>query len=135
MNDWIPFKEGSYLVERAFLFAPDKTAVSIEDAVIDVYIDRFSIARMTGRGLVRNVHVVQLLEDHDDLDLLLDLGDEFKYLLRTPEFQGGKVFSRDTKSFLRFAPTGPLEPVQEKQFEEMVGRMSLLDREGDSVDH
>jgi hypothetical protein len=126
MSDWIPFKEGSYLVEQAFLMTPDYKAVTLEEAIIDIYLDRQNKRQMQGRGLVRNVLVVQLLEDHETIDFLLDLGDEFKYVLRNPSFKAGKVFSPDTKSLLRFAPTSPWEHIPESEFAGILSRLELL---------
>ena len=47
---------------------------------------------MSGRGFVHNLLLVELLEDHDDLDMLLDFGAEYKYRLKAPTITSGKVF-------------------------------------------
>ena len=127
MTDWIPFGEGSYLVERAFLMTRNHTTVILEDSVIEVRIDPRGKRHMDGHGLVYNLLVVRLLEEHDDLDLLLDLGDGFKYLLKDPILQAGKVFSPETKSMIRFAPSRPLEPISESQFEEISSLMTVIE--------
>jgi len=121
----IPFREGSYWVERAFLAAPDDRAAEVEEAVIDVYLDPRGNRRMNGRGFVRNVLVVEILEDHDELDLLLDLGPQFRYLLRAPRFQAGKVFEPATRSLLRFAPTASPEPLSEREFAGLLERLRV----------
>lgn len=126
MTQWIPFSEGNYLVEQAFLIAPDHKAVPLEDSVIEVFADPRGMRHMNGQGLVRNVLVVQLFEEYEDMDLLMDMGEEFKYLLRKPTLQAGKVFSPHIKSALRFTPTRALEQIPEKEFEALVSRLTLL---------
>ena len=78
MNEWIPFKEGDYIVEQAFLLAPDESAVILEDAVIRVYQDKRGQRQMNGSCRVINALLVRLLDDHNEIDLVLDLGAEFK---------------------------------------------------------
>ena len=71
-------------MERAFLVTPDKTATVIERALIKVYTGRGG-KQLSGSGLVQNILLIELLEETDDLDLILDFGGEFKYLLQTPQ--------------------------------------------------
>ncbi|MGD1972381.1 MAG: hypothetical protein PVF24_12270, partial [Desulfobacterales bacterium] len=71
MADWIPFVEGEYAVEQAFIMAPDNRAVEVEDAVIEVYAGPQGQRYLKGSGRVQNILLVELLEDADDLDLLL----------------------------------------------------------------
>ena len=40
MAQWIPFIEGEYLVDQAYLLAPDESAASLEDVIVEVYADR-----------------------------------------------------------------------------------------------
>ena len=101
MSEWIPFKEGDYIVEKAFLLAPDHSAVLLYDAAIRVFEDRRGQRQMNGSCRVINARLVKLLDDHNEIDLVLDLGAEFKYLLKDPILKGGKVFSPDVKSTLR----------------------------------
>jgi len=126
MSNWIPFVEGEYFVEMACLAAPDHTAVALENVIVEVYSDQRGNRQLKGSGRVRNILIVELLEDNDDLDLLLDLGQEFKYLLRKPELQAGKVFTPDVKSTLRFTPTGPWEQIPLDKFETLLSRLRFL---------
>lgn len=126
MANWIPFAEGEYLVEKAFIVAPDLTAVAVEGAVIEVYLDKQSQRQLKGRGRIRNILLVELLEDNDDLDLVLDLGDEFKYRITKPDLQAGKVFSPDVKSSLQFTPTAPWEQILAADFAKLVSRLKVL---------
>jgi hypothetical protein len=126
MANWIPFAEGEYLVEKAFIVAPDNTAVAVEGAVIEVYLDKQSQRQLKGRGRIRNILLVELLEDNDDLDLVLDLGDEFKYRITKPDLQAGKVFSPDVKSSVQFTPTAPWEQIPAADFAKLVSRLKVL---------
>jgi len=126
MNNWIPFAEGEYLVEQAMLVTAGHSAVMVEDVIVEVYSDQRGQRYLNGRGRVRNILMVELLEDSDDLDLLLDFGEEFKYLLRKPNLQAGKVFSPDVKSVLQFTPKNPWQKVPQTEFEDLLSRLRIL---------
>jgi hypothetical protein len=126
MDEWIPFKEGDYIVEKAFLLAPDHSAVLLDDAVIRVFQDRQGHRQMNGSCRVRNALLVKLLDDHDKIDLVLDLGAEFKYTLIDPILKGGKVFSPDVKSSLQFLPQKPWEQIPEEDFKSLYSRLNYL---------
>jgi hypothetical protein len=117
MEEWIPFREGEYIVERCYLLAPGGSFVEMEDAAISVYRGADGARRMDGQCKVENLKVVSLLDDHDSPDLLLDLGGRFKYVLRDPVLKSGKVFAPHVKSSLHFLPREPWEPVSEAEFE------------------
>jgi len=127
MTSWIPFVEGEYIVEQAFIIAPDDRAVAIENAVIEVYAAPGGGRQLKGSGRLRNILLVELLEDHDDLVLVLDLGDEFKYRLIKPELHSGKFFSPDAKSTLKFRPAAPWEQIPQADFEKLMSRLTILD--------
>jgi hypothetical protein len=126
MNNWIPFTEGEYLVEQALLVSGEDRAVSVEDVIVEVYSDQRGQRYLRGRGRVRNILMVELLEDSDDLDLLLDFGEEFKFLLKVPNLQVGKVFSPDVKSALKFTPQIPWHQIQQTEFEGILSRLHIL---------
>lgn len=126
MNNWIPFTEGEYLVEQALLVAGEDRAVSVEDVIVEVYSDQRGQRYLRGRGRVRNILMVELLEDSDDLDLLLDFGEEFKFLLKVPNLQVGKVFSPDVKSALQFTPKFPWQQIQQTEFEGILSGLHIL---------
>ena len=127
MASWIPFVEGEYIVEQAFIIAPDDRAVAVENAVIEVYAAPGGGRQLKGSGRLRNILLVELLEDHDELELILDLGDEFKYRLIKPELRSGKFFSPDAKSTLKFRPSAPWEQIAQADFEELMSRLRILD--------
>ena len=126
MNDWIFFENATYLVEKAFLVADDNTAVSLERTSIEVYTGAGGKKRLKGSGLIQNTLMVALLEESDDLDLILDLGGEFKYLMKTPKITSGKFFLPDVKSHLRFDPISPWTQISEAEFSRRVDALRLL---------
>ena len=69
----------------------------------------------------------ELLEDHDDLDMILDLGGPFKYRLETPQLTSGKVFTPNVKAVLQFSPRIPWTPLSEKEFEHLVSEIKMLE--------
>jgi len=126
MDNWIPFSDGEYLVDKALLVAGEDSAVCVEDVIVEVYSDKRGQRFLRGRGRVRNVLMVELLEDSDDLDLLLDFGEEFKFLLKVPNLQVGKVFSPDVKSALQFTPKLPWHQIQQTEFRDILSRLQIL---------
>jgi len=126
MTQWIPFAEGEYLVDQAYLLAPDNSAAALENVIIEVYSDRQGKRHLKGHCRVRNMLMIELLEDNDDLDLLLDFGDEFKYRLKAPDLNAGKVFSPAAKSTLWFAPTTVWEQIPENEFVEFLSNLRLI---------
>ena len=126
MENWIPFAEGEYLVDQALLVADNQNAVLVEDAIIEVYSDRRGQRYLKGRGRIRNILMVELLDDSDDLDLLLDLGDKYKYLLKVPNLQSGKVFSPDVKSILQFTPQTPWLQLPRDEYIRLLSRLQVL---------
>ena len=127
MANWIPFVEGEYAVEQAFITAPDNRAAAVEDVVIEVYAGPQDQRHLKGSGRVQNILLVELLEDTDDLDLILDLGDEFKYRLKNPELQSGKFFAPDAKSSLQFRPSTAWEQIPRADFEQLISRLDIID--------
>jgi hypothetical protein len=70
--------------------------------------------------------MVELLEEGQEPDLLIDLGGEFKYRMRNPRIQGGKVFASGVKSFVQFVPQSPWEQVPEADFNFLMARIRIL---------
>jgi len=129
MGEWIPFEEGRYRVERAVLLSADHTGIEVEDTVVEIIEDSQGRRRLRGRGRVRNALLVELLDGGEELDLVLDLGGEFKYRLRHPDIQGGKVFTPGVKSFIQFLPRQPWEPLSEPDFTVLMSRVRILSDE------
>ena len=126
MDNWIPFAEGEYLVEMALLVADNQAAMLVEDVIIEVYADQRGLRYLNGQGRIRNALMVELLDDSDDLDLLLDFGDDYKYLLKVPNLQSGKVFSPDVKSILKFTPRTPWQQLPQDEYNRLLSRLRIL---------
>jgi len=127
MDNWIPFVEGEYAVEQAFVIAADDRAVAIEDAFIEIYKTAQGQRHLKGSGRICNMLLVELLEEDDDLDIILDLGDEFKYRLVRPELQSGKFFVPHARSSLQFRPSEPWEPIAQPEFDLLMSRLRVLE--------
>ena len=126
MSDPIPFEDATYLVERAFVLAADKTAAVLEQAIVTIFTGKGGKKRISGSGRIHNILLVQLLEDHDDLDMMLDLGGEFKYYLTSPDIGAGKVFAPDTQSSIQFSPTSPWQKMPEAEFDQLIHQLKIL---------
>jgi hypothetical protein len=125
-DDWIALEEGRYYAVQAYLVTADGAAVALENPHIDVVTGRFGKRYLKGGCLVQNFLMIELLEDHDELDIMLDLGGEYKYLMEKPDIQGGKVFSPQVRSSLRFSPTAPWFKMPEADFEERLSQLDVL---------
>jgi hypothetical protein len=77
--------------------------------------------------MVYNLMVVELLEDDDTLDVLLDLGGDFKYYLSSPQISSGKFFAPDVKSTLQFAPKRPWQQLSADNFHETLQQLRRID--------
>ncbi len=126
MKDWIPFENATYLAEQAFLVAEDNSAALLEQTIINVYTGSGGKRSFSGTGLIRNILLVELLEENDDLDLILDFGGEFKYRLKTPDISAGKVFSPNIKSSIQFSPTAPWPQIPESEFDMFLSQLKFL---------
>ena len=126
MANWINIEEGRYVVDEAFLLTPGFAAAPIEDAMLEVYLDGSNERRARGSGMAVSMLIVELLEDHDDIDLILDLGDEFKYYVKAPLLRAGKALAPDVKSLLQFTPRGPLEKLGSVEYARIRSKLSLV---------
>jgi hypothetical protein len=133
MGHWIFIEEGTYRVDAAFLLTPGYTAVALEDTILEVYLDAGGERRARGSGFAVNLLLVELLEDYDEIDLLLDLGDEFKYLLKVPTISAGKVFSPDVKSLIHFRAQSPVQKLIGSDFLLIRSKLSLIDLPGSRI--
>jgi hypothetical protein len=126
MENWIPFAEGEYSVDQALLLAENRNAVLVENAMVEIYADLRGRRYLKGRGRIRNILMINLLESSDDLDLLLDFGAEFKYMLVRPKLQAGKVFSPDVRSVLQFVPDTPWRQLQQGEFKLLMSELRII---------
>lgn len=126
MTDWIDFEEGQYAVSRAYLASAGNHAVDLRDTVLEIYTGRFGRRQMKGYGLVENIAMVELHEDGEVLDLFLDLGGDFRFLIENPMLQAGKVFSPGVRSMVHFYPQQPWKPLSVEDFELIRQQFSLV---------
>ncbi|MFH1985504.1 MAG: hypothetical protein ABIL58_27015 [Pseudomonadota bacterium] len=120
MKQWIPFREGEYLVVRAFLVSPDNGIEPVDRAVIDIYADSTGMRQLKGSGRVENYKMVALLENHGSLDLILELGEDLIYRLPAPELTAGKVFTPGVRSMMQFKPTEPWQSMSTKDLDDLL---------------
>lgn len=126
MEDWIEFEEGQYAVSGAYLVSRENNAVRIVDPLLEIYSGRFGKRQMKGFGLVQNLALVELHEDGDEIDLLLDLGSHFRFLMENPLMQGGKVFTPNVRALLHFYPRKPWISLSAEDFESRLKRLTLI---------
>jgi hypothetical protein len=126
MEDWIPFEEGKYAVTRAVLTSAAHNAVQLAEPVLEIFTGRFGKRQLKGYALVQNTALVDLHEDGDEIDLLLDLGADYRFLMKNPLLQGGKVFSPNIRSAIHFHPRGPWHPLSVEDFEARLEALSYL---------
>jgi hypothetical protein len=77
--------------------------------------------------MASNLLVIELLEENDTLDILLDLGGDFKYHLIAPQISSGKLFVPDVKSTLQFSPQQPWRQLSADLFTKEVSALKRID--------
>jgi hypothetical protein len=127
MKQWIPFREGEYLMESAFLVNGRNAAIVVENATIDIHQDHRGLRRLKGSGRIRPFHLVEMLEDDDRVDLVLHLGEDFCFRLERPDLSAGKVFAEGVKSMMQFTPTAPWIPLTPEAFSTLKSTVTFLD--------
>ncbi|MDP4856577.1 MAG: hypothetical protein NWR42_04150 [Desulfobacterales bacterium] len=129
VKDWIPFEDGRYSVPEAFLVAAGNTAVELHNPYIEIFTGRTGKRWLKGGSLVQNFLMVELMEESDELDILLNAGEDFGFLMQSPEIQAGKVFSPSVRSSLKFMPTEPWQPLTPAEFRQLKSTMKLISPE------
>lgn len=129
MDDWVTLEEGEYYVEQAFVVAPNGSALALSEPYVEVFLDPAGRRRLVIRALAFSLQLVELMEDSDSLDVLLDLGSRFTYLLKTPFISGGKIFSPGVRSAVQITPASRWEAIPRNTFETRIADLQLL--EGD----
>jgi hypothetical protein len=129
VKDWIPFEDGRYSVPEAFLVAAGNAAVALHNPYIEIFTGRTGKRWLKGGSLVQNFLMVELMEESDELDILLNAGEDFGFLMQSPEIQAGKVFSPSVRSSLKFMPTEPWQPLTPAEFRQLKSTMKLISPE------
>lgn len=126
MEQWVPFVEGDYIVIRGILASPGGLAVEMEKPAIRVFANPQGLRNVNGTGMIRPAALVELHETEETVDLLLDLGEGFRYAMENPVLKSGKVFAPDVRALLQFSPTRPWTPLPEDTFERRVETLRFL---------
>jgi hypothetical protein len=126
MEQWIPFVEGEYLVVQAVLASPDGLAVEMENARIKIFNNPRGKRSVRGSGMVRPAALVEMHETEEAVDLLLDLGNEFRYRMDNPVLKSGKVFAPDVRALLQFSPTRPWTEMTGEEFRRRLADVEFL---------
>jgi hypothetical protein len=127
--DWIPFEDGRYSVPEAFLMTSGNAAVELHSPYIEIYTGRTGQRWLKGGSLVQNFLMVELMEESDELNILLNAGEDFGFLMRSPDIQAGKVFSPSVRSSLKFMPTEPWQPLAPAEFRQLKSALKLISPE------
>ncbi|MEN8752167.1 MAG: hypothetical protein AB1Z18_05275 [Desulfobacterales bacterium] len=129
VTDWIPFEDGRYSVPEAFLVTSGNAAVELHSPYIEIFTGRNGKRWLKGGSLVQNLLMVELMEESDDLNILLNAGEDFGFLMQSPEIQAGKVFSPSVRSSLKFMPTEPWQPLTPAEFRQLKSVIKLISPE------
>ncbi len=128
MSSECPFKPGSYIIEEAYIVSADSldAGVEITDSVLDVLLDPRGNAFVDGHGLVHNVSLVNLLENYQEFDIVMNMGEGFCFYLRRPVINAGKIFTPGVKSILRFTPGDSFDSISDEKFYEIKEKLCLF---------
>ncbi|MEJ2477153.1 MAG: hypothetical protein P8Y40_06585 [Desulfobacterales bacterium] len=129
VTDWIPFEDGRYSVPEAFLLTSGNAALELHSPYIEIYTGRTGKRWLKGGSLVQNLLMVELMEESDDLNILINAGEGFGFLMQSPEIQAGKVFSPSVRSSLKFMPTEPWQPLTPAEFRQLKSEMNFISPE------
>ncbi|HDI60659.1 MAG TPA: hypothetical protein ENF48_09990 [Desulfobacteraceae bacterium] len=125
MSSWIPYNEGEYRVEEAFLHVSSGHGLRVTEVVVEIYDDGRG-KNLRGYGQVVNALLVDLLDWGEEADLILALAPGHRYRLPTPVIRAGKVFAPDVRSAFHFQPRSPWTPLGDREFERLVEETVFL---------
>lgn len=126
MENWVPFVEGEYIVVRGILASPGGFGLPVEKAMIKIFTNPRGHRSVRGSGMIRPAALVELHETDEAVDLLLDLGDGFRYRMESPVLKSGKVFAPDVQALVQFSPSRPWVPMTEAEFDRRVKELEFL---------
>lgn len=123
-------RTGTYIIEEAFIISAGepRRGVALRDAFLDVEKEG-NRTIVHGRATVRNFLLVKLLEDHEQLDMVINMGEGFKFYLQSPVIQAGKVFSPMIESTMRFIPSDSFDHITEKEYLALLNSVNFLRHE------
>ena len=126
MSSWIPYDEGEYGVEEAFLHVSSGRSLRVSEVVVEIYNDGRG-KHLRGYGQVVNALLVDLLDWGEDVDLVLAFAPGHCYRLPSPVIRAGKVFTPGVRSAFHFQPRAPWTPLDDQEFGRLVERSVFLD--------
>ncbi|RTZ99866.1 MAG: hypothetical protein DSY90_00180 [Deltaproteobacteria bacterium] len=127
----IVLDEGRYRAKRAAqVTADDSRAMTIADAMIEVYTGAQDTRCVKGVATIENLLLTNLLEESDEIDLILDLTGGYKYRLFGPQIRSGKIFPPDVHSTVQFIPTSPWQQIPEKEFDDYYSGLRFIKQPG-----
>jgi hypothetical protein len=122
----VPFEEGYFRIEQALIISPQAmNAIALYNAALKVFKGPAGHLLMNGHGLADNFLLIELLEEEDNLDVLMNLGPDFKYRLIAPQISGGKVFTPGVQSTIRFTPTQNLLELEEAAYKALINQLQI----------
>lgn len=126
MGSWIPYDEGEYSVEDAFLHVSSGHGLRVTEVVVEIYTDGQG-KHLRGYGQVINALLVDLLDWGEDVDLILALAPGHCWRLPAPVIRAGKVFTPGVRSAFHFQPLAPWTALDDQEFEHLVAGTVFLD--------
>mgnify|MGYP000983751027 CR=1 FL=1 len=126
MDQWIPYEEGEYAVEDAFLRTPSGHGVRAVKTVVEVYVDSDGRRQLKGFGQLVNALLMDLMDQDDQVDLVLDFAPAHRYRLIAPTIRAGKLFTPGVRAAFHFYPRSPWVPLSDTRFEAMVQETIFL---------
>lgn len=123
-------RTGTYIIEEAFVVTAQepRLGIALRDAFLDVEKEG-NRTIVHGRATVRNFLLVKLFEDHEQLDMVINMGEGFKFYLQNPIIQAGKVFSPVIESTMRFIPSNSFEHITEEEYATLLKSINFLRHE------
>jgi hypothetical protein len=120
-------RKGTYIIEEAFVITQNepRTGIALRDAFLEVE-EEGNHKMVHGRATVHNLSLVELFEDNEQLDMIINMGEGFKFYLKNPIIQAGKVFSPTVFSSMRFIPTNSFDHIPDNEYSAIVDSIILV---------
>jgi hypothetical protein len=120
-------RQGTYIIEEAFVITPNepRRGIVLRDAFLEVE-EEGNRKMVHGRATVHNLSLVELFEDNEQLDMIINMGEGFKFYLKNPIIQAGKVFSPAVFSTMRFIPTDSFDHIPDAEYSIIVNSIILV---------
>ncbi len=118
---------GDYRVAAAYLVSPQtRRATPVSDAVIHIADGNGHSGRISGWGQVCTAHMIDMLEDSEQLDLIIDMGAGYRFVMYDPEIRAGKNFQADTVSTFHFQPTHLMHSLNKDEYSAQTANLKII---------